>query len=578
MALSRVDATAQLIEPGQMFEMAEIDIAGIPTRTWRNCPPTLRAIVEQSRTFGESTFLVYEDERMSFVEHFAQVTAFAHVLAGRYGVRPGDRLTIAMRNYTEWVVAFWAAAAVGAVIVPLNAWWTGPELSYGLEDSGTKVAVVDGDRLARLRSHLDQLRASGLEHVVVVRPNDARESVTVPGGVDRYEEVMAEAHDGGGELPPAEILPDDNATIFYTSGTTGRPKGALGTQRNICTNLLSLGFINARGQLMASDEQVEEMSTGRPNAMLLSVPLFHATGCHSILIANTASGGKLVMMRRWNPERALELIERERITVFGGVPTMAWQVLNSPDFATRDISSVRAISYGGAPAPPELVRRITQQFPKGTASNGYGLTETSSVTSMNSGADYLRKPESCGPPVPVCDVRVIAADGAEAPLGEPGELLIKGPNVVKGYWNKPEATAASFSDGWLHTGDVARLDEEGFIYIVDRAKDMVIRGGENVYSAEVEAALFEHSAVADVAVIGVPHEVLGEEVGAIVVLRPGAEATVEELQEHVAERIASFKVPAHIWFSSEPLPRNPAGKVLKRDLRTQVLSVEGVGA
>jgi long-chain acyl-CoA synthetase len=197
---------------------------------------------------------------------------------------------------------------------------------------------------------------------------------------------------------------------------------------------------------------------------------------------------------------------------------------------------------------------------------------------MNSGADYLRKPESCGPPVPVCDVRVIAADGAEAPLGEPGELWIKGPNVVKGYWNKPEATAASFSDGWLHTGDVARLDEEGFIYIVDRAKDMVIRGGENVYSAEVEAALFEHSAVADVAVIGVPHEVLGEEVGAIVVLRPGAEATVEELQEHVAERIASFKVPAHIWFSSEPLPRNPAGKVLKRDLRTQVLSVEGVGA
>jgi long-chain acyl-CoA synthetase len=577
MALSRVDATALLIEPGQMFEMAEIDIAGIPTRTWRNCPPTLRAIVEQSRAFGESTFLVYEDERLSFAEHFAHVTAFAHVLADRYGVRPGDRLTIAMRNYTEWIVAFWAAAAVGAVIVPLNAWWTGPELAYGLEDSGTKVAVVDGDRLARLLPHLDELRTKGLEHVVLVRPDDAREPVTVPDGVDLYADVMAEAHSDG-ELPPAEILPDDNATIFYTSGTTGRPKGALGTQRNICTNLVSLGFINARGQLMASDEQVEEMSTGRPNAMLLSVPLFHATGCHSILIANTASGGKLVMMRRWNPERALELIEREQITVFGGVPTMAWQVLNSPDFAKRDISSVRAISYGGAPAPPELVRRITQQFPKGTASNGYGLTETSSVTSMNAGADYLRKPESCGPPVPVCDVRVIAADGSEAPLGEPGELWIKGPNVVKGYWNKPEATAASFSDGWLHTGDVARLDEEGFIYIVDRAKDMVIRGGENVYSAEVEAALFEHAAVADVAVIGVPHEVLGEEVGAIVVLRPGAEATVVQLQEHVAERIASFKVPAHIWFSSEPLPRNPAGKVLKRDLRTHVLSVEGVGA
>jgi long-chain acyl-CoA synthetase len=578
MALSLFQAAARLIEPGEMFEMAEIEIAGIPTRTWKNCPQTLRSILEQSEAHGESTFLVYEDERMTFSEHFAEVAAFAGALVGRYGVRNGDRVTIAMRNYPEWVVAFWAAAAVGAVVVPLNAWWTGPELAYGLEDSATKVAIVDADRLGRLIPHLGELAATGLEHVVVVRPGESREPVIVPDGVDRYDDVMAESRRAGldAQLPSVDIAAEDNATIFYTSGTTGKPKGALGTQRNICTNLFSLGFINARGQLMATDEQVEEMSTGRPNAYLLSVPLFHATGCHSVLIATTAAGGKLVMMRRWNPERALELIEREQVTVFGGVPTMAWQVLNSPDFATRDISSVRSVAYGGAPAPPELLRRIRQQFPKGNASNGYGLTETSSVTSMNSGADYVRKPESCGPPVPVCDVRVVAADGTEAPPGEPGELWIKGPNVVKGYWNKPEATAASFSHGWLRTGDVARLDDEGFIYIVDRAKDMVIRGGENVYSAEVEAALFEHSAVADAAVVGVPHEVLGEEVGAVVVLRPGAEVTAEELREHVAERIASFKVPAHIWFSAEPLPRNPAGKVLKRDLRTRVLSAERV--
>ena len=562
-----------------MFEVTEIDIAGIPTRIWKNCPPTLRSIVEQSREYGDSTFLVYEDERMSFAEHFADVAAFARVLIARYGVRPGDRVSIAMRNYPEWVVAFWGASVVGAVIVPLNAWWTGPELAYGLEDSGTKVAIVDGDRLGRLLPHLDDLRSAGVRHVVVARPGDAREPVIPPGGVDVYDDVMINVGPPGQdpELPPAEIAAEDNATIFYTSGTTGKPKGALGTQRNICTNLFSLGFINARGQLMASDEQVEAMSTGTPNAVLLSVPLFHATGCHSVLVANTASGGKIVMMRRWNPERALELIERERITIFGGVPTMAWQVLNSPDFATRDISSVRSVAYGGAPAPPELMRRIKQQFPNRNASNGYGLTETSSVTSMNSGEDYVRKPESCGPPVPICDVRVVAADGTQAPTGELGELWIKGPNVVKGYWNKPDATAASFSDGWLHTGDVARLDEEGFIYIVDRAKDMVIRGGENVYSAEVEAALFEHPAVADAAVIGVPHEALGEEVGAVVVLKPGSEASAEELREHVGKLIASFKVPAHIWFSSDPLPRNPAGKVLKRDLRTQVLSVEGVG-
>jgi long-chain acyl-CoA synthetase len=529
--------------------------------------------LELSKGFGEATFLVYEDERMTFTEHFAEATAFAHVLADRYGVVAGDRVAIVMRNYPEWVISFWAAAALGAVIVPLNAWWTGAELAYGLEDSGSKVAVVDAERLGRILPHLVQLRASGLENVVVVRPEDARDPVDVPTSVQHYAELMA----GSGSatdphLPSADIDTDDNATIFYTSGTTGKPKGALGTQRNICTNLLSLGFIAARGQMMAADAHGPSEPSGTQNSYLLSVPLFHATGCHSILVANTASGGKLVMMRRWNPERALELIERERITIFGGVPTMAWQVLNSPDFAARDTSSVRSVAYGGAPAPPEIVKRIKQQFPGGNASNGYGLTETSSVTSMNTGDDYVRKPASCGPPVPVCDVRVVDAHGDDLPTGEPGELWIKGPNIVKGYWNKPEATATSFSDGWLHTGDVARLDDEGFIFIVDRAKDMLIRGGENVYSAEVEAALFEHPAVADAAVIGVPHEVLGEEVGAVVVLHPGAEVTADELRAHVAERIASFKVPAHIWFNADPLPRNPAGKVLKRELRTQILA------
>jgi long-chain acyl-CoA synthetase len=315
------------------------------------------------------------------------------------------------------------------------------------------------------------------------------------------------------------------------------------------------------------------------NAYLLSVPLFHATGCHSILVANTAAGNKLVMMHHWNPERALELIERERITTFGGVPAMAMQVIDSPDFTRRDTSSVRSVAYGGAPAPPDLVRRIKEHFPVGSPSNGYGLTETSSVTTMNVGDDYVRKPDSVGPPVPVCDVAVVP-DGFEGP--EPtaemasgpdvvGELWIKGPNIVRGYWNKPEATAASFTRGWLHSGDIARVDEEGFVHIVDRAKDMIIRGGENVYGVEVEAALFEHPAVADCAVIGVPHPVLGEEVGAAIVLRPGTTVTAEELSRFARERLASFMVPAHFWFLSEPLPRNPQGKALKRELRSTLV-------
>jgi long-chain acyl-CoA synthetase len=581
--LSLADATAQLTAPGQMFEVAEELVDGIPTRVWKNCPPSLRSILELSRLHGEKTFLVYEDERLTFEEHFGEAAAFAHVLTGRYGVRPGDRVAIAMRNFPEWVVAFWGAAAVGAVVVPLNAWWTAPELIYGLEDSGSKVLVVDRERLERLAPHLEELEGAGVSHVVVARLDD-------PGGtsgrsagelgreiaarVEQMESLLEEHRRPGPEtaLPPAEISPDDNATIFYTSGTTGRPKGALGTQRNICTNLMSLAFINARGQLTSSDEMRRNLDTGgAQNAYLLSVPLFHATGCHSILVANTAAGGKIVMMRRWDPERALELIERERITIFGGVPTMAWQVVESPEFSTRDTSSVRAVAYGGAPAPPELVRKIREHFPSGSASNGYGLTETSSVTSMNSGEDYFRKPDSVGPPVPVCEVKIVGADDEALGPGEPGELWIKGPNVVRGYWNKPEATAATFTEGWLHTGDVARLDDEGFIYIVDRAKDMVIRGGENVYSVEVEAAIYEHPAVADVAVIGIPHEVLGEEVGAVVVLKPGAELTAAQLQAHVGERLAAFKVPSHVFFIEGELPRNPAGKVLKRELREQVL-------
>ena len=569
MALTLAEATATLTAPGQMFEVAEEEIDGVATRVWRHCPPSLRSILELSRGQGEATYLVYEDERMTFKQHFEEVAALATVLADRYGVRSGDRVVIAMRNYPEWVVAFWSGAALGAVVVPLNAWWTGPELAYGLEDSGAKVAFLDGERLDRLTPHLDHLRALGLETVIVARAGDRRSDAEIPPGVERYEAVL-EGADRSVGLPPAEPSPDENATIFYTSGTTGRPKGALGTQRNICTNLMSLAFINARNQLVASDAQLEAMSSGgAQNAHLLSVPLFHATGCHSILVGNTAVGGKLVMMRRWDPERALELIEREAITTFGGVPTMAWQILNSPDFAKRDTSSVRTVGYGGAPAPPELVRRIKEHFPLGNASNGYGLTETSAVTSMNSGDDYVRRPDSVGPPVPICEVRIVDAERADAPQGAPGELWVKGANVVRGYWNAPEATAASFSDGWLRTGDVARLDEDGFLYIVDRAKDMVIRGGENVASAEVEAMIYEHPAVSEAAVIGLPHEVLGEEVGAIVVLRPGAELTAEELQAHLGERIASFKVPAHFWFRADPLPRNPAGKVIKRLLRDE---------
>ena len=568
MTQSIADVHAALTAPGQPFEMVEVAVRGVPLRTWRAAPANLREVLESSRARGDATFLVYEDERMTFAEHADAAAAMAAALRDRWGVAKGDRVAIAMRNFPEWSVAFWAAASLGAVVVPLNAWWTGPELEYGLADSGSTVLFCDLERLERLRPHLGAL---DLAVVVVAKAGSAD-----VGSAVRHEDAIATPAPGAA-LPDVPIDPDDDATIFYTSGTTGRPKGALGTHRNICTNLVSLLLGQARNAAR-SDAAPAPADAEAQNAYLLSVPFFHATGCHSVLVANLAFGGKIVIMHKWDPERALELIERERVTTFGGVPSMVWQVLESPSFATRDLSSVRSIGYGGAPAPPELVRRIEAMFPGRTPSNGYGLTETSSVTTQNVGADYVRKPDSVGVPVPVCDVQVVGPEGEPLPVGAVGELWIRGPNVVKGYWGKPEATADAFvHDGWFRTGDIARVDEEGFVFIVDRAKDMVIRGGENVYCAEVEGALFEHPAVTDVAVFGVPHQVLGEEVAAVVCLRPGATATAEELQDHVRRRLAAFKVPAHLWFRDEELPRNPAGKVLKRELRDEVAGATSAG-
>ena len=566
-APSVAEVTAALTAPGQLFEMEEVVIRGIPTRTWKHAPPSLRAVLEGSRVHGATDFLVYEDDHLSFDGHFRTAATLAHRLVEDHGVRPGDRVAIAMRNFPEWSVAFWAAASIGAVVVPLNAWWTGPELEYGLADSGSVVLFCDAERGDRLRAHLPNLPA--IRTTIIAKP-EAR--YARPDGALTFEGAVGEV-DPAAELPELAIDPEDDATIFYTSGTTGRPKGALGTQRNICTNLISLAYGQARAAGRAAGREGPagpEAGAGQ-NVSLLSVPFFHATGCHSILVANLAFGGKIVIMRKWDAGRALELIERERVTTFGGVPAMVWQVLEHPDFGTRDISSVRSIGYGGAPAAPELVRRIEALFPGRTPSNGYGLTETSSVTTLNVGSDYQRKPDSVGVPMPVVDVKVVGADDAVMPTGEVGELWIKGPNVVKGYWAKPEATAESFTDGWLHSGDVARLDDEGFVYIVDRAKDMIIRGGENVYCVEVEAALFEHPAVTDAAVIGIPHHVLGEEVGAVVHLAPGFQAGEDELQSWVATRLAAFKVPVRIWFLPDPLPRNANGKIMKRELKTDLL-------
>jgi long-chain acyl-CoA synthetase len=559
------EAHAILTAAGAPFEMDEVVIRGVPTRTWKNAPPTLRAVLQASRAFADRTFLVHEDERVTFDAFGRAVAAFADVLATE-GVSKGDRVAIVMRNLPEWPVAFYAAVSLGAIVTPLNAWWTGPELEYGLFDSGSKVAIVDAERLERLREHLHN--CPDLKRVFVARETDElahpqlvklEDAIGDPGSWSDLPEKG---------LPDVDIAPDDPATIFYTSGTTGKPKGAIGTHRNINSNIMAAGSVAARALLRRGEAPPAPDPSAPQRCILLSVPFFHATGCFAILNPTLVAGGKIVMMRRWDPVRAFELIEREKVNLAGGVPTIAWQLIEHPLRANYDLSSLENVSYGGAPSAPELVRKIRETFPNSAPGNGWGMTETSATATSHGAEDYDNRPDSCGPAVAVTDLKIMSVEGEEElAVGEVGELWCRGPQVVPGYWNKPEATAQTFVDGWVKSGDLARLDEEGFCYIIDRAKDMLIRGGENIYCIEVENVLYDHPAVMDAALVGIPHKTLGEEPGAVVTLKPGASATESELRAFVAERLAAFKVPVRVLFWPETLPRNANGKIIKPELR-----------
>ena len=560
MTLAQIEAATTA--PGQPFEIETVEIRGVPTRTWKNAPPNLALLIAFSRSYGAREFVIHEDERVTYDAHFRAVAHLAHKLA-EAGVGKGDRVAFAMRNLPEWTAIFFAVASIGAVAVPLNAWWSAGELAYGINDSGAKLLILDGDRYDRFKGELPAL--TGLKRVFVTRPKGPIEAPAEP-----FDTLLPAPNDWAA-LPEiglhpaaATIEPEDDVVIFYTSGTTGAPKGALGTHRNMATNIYSSAYCNARAMLRRGEMPP---AAPVPKVGLLVIPLFHVTACSASLMGTVASGGTIVLMRRWDAGEALKLIERERVQLTGGVPTIAWQLLEHPDRDKHDLSSLEAIQYGGAPAAPELVRRIEAEFAAAPGS-GWGMTETMATVTQHTGEDYLNRPDSCGPPVPVAELKIMSVDGAEElPVGEVGELWARGPMIVKGYWNKPEATAETFVDGWVRTGDLARLDEEGFCYIVDRAKDIVIRGGENIYSIEVENVLYAHPAVTDAALVGVPHRTLGEVPAAVVHLCPGCEASEAELQEWVSRHLAAFKVPSAIRFVDSVLPRNANGKILKGELR-----------
>ena len=555
---------ALLTAPGERFEMEPVTALGRTVRTWRHAPRTLGEILDRSREVGgDRALLVLGDERLSHVEHHDQVMRLAAALVDELDVQPGDRVAIATRNLPEWSIAFFAAVVVGAIAAPLNAFWNGAEMAFALDDCEPRVLVADGERLERLVGH-----EAALDGIAVVgtRLDDRKTTEPLPEPVIAWSSLLERA-------PLADtptVDPDSLATMLYTSGTTSHPKGVLGTHRNVCDAVYGVEFVTARGMVGAGLPL--PLPALPPGTVLMPVPLFHATGSHMNLVAQAWQGGTVVMMRKWDPEVALDLIESERVTTLAGVPSMSWELLSSPTIEGRDLSSLRSLGGGGAAAPPEIIKRVASILPGKAAGTGYGMTESSALFASIGGADYAQRPTSVGVPIPICDVRIVDETGTDVPTGDVGEIWMSGPTIVPGYWKRPEATAETFADGWLRTGDLGRVDADGFVYIVDRAKDMVIRGGENIASIEVESALYEHPAVMEAAVFAVPHEVLGEEVGAVVHLRPGVDATTDELIEHCAGVLAPYKVPAHLWISTEPLPRGGSGKLQKREIKASYLS------
>ena len=462
---TREEALAVLTAPGARFEIIEADVLGQRLPVYRNCAPSLRDVLLETRAFGTREFLIYDDERITYAQHFAQVARLATLLR-RDGVGHGDRVAIGMRNYPEWVVAFWACQALGAVAVTLNAWWTSDELAYAFQDSGSRAALIDGERWARIK----HLALPHLQDIYVTRGEEAFDQRA------RALDVALATVPEHCELPETKIAPDDDATMLYTSGTTGRPKGAVGTHRNHATNLMNTALGGALAAEIAGLTRggvpVDASAAPPPQSVSLQTfPFFHIGGLSGLYVS-TAVGAKLVLMYKWDATRAVELIEREGVVSIAAVPTVVRQLLENAHASGNSLGSLAGIASGGAPVPPDLIDRIGSQFASRVApGNGYGLTETTSAVVTNGGADYFARPGSVGRPVPVAVVRVVDDHGVDVIQGQIGELWVKGPNVVRGYWNKPEATDEAFTDGWFHTGDLGVVDERG---LSPQLKDKVV--------------------------------------------------------------------------------------------------------
>jgi len=525
---------------------------------YRHAPTTWVELFAPGRAHGDKTFLVYEGERISYDEFFRRADAAGHQLVKEYALKPGERAAIVMRNYPEWLIAFTAIGSIGAVPVPINSWGREAEIRYALEDSGARVAFFDE---ARYQLATGAVKDLGIK-AVVARPKSLS---AAPNSVRDWEDFLA---DGLGQpMPEVPVDTEDPGLLMYTSGTTGRPKGVLSRQRHVCQAIFNFECTGLAMAMVNSDIMGAVMKDGDHFSTLLAVPLFHVSGCHAIFLLNLRGGRQITMMYKWDPVQALRYIEQEKVGILSVAPAMMMELLQHPAFDGTDTSSLFSIGGGGSAFPPDLAPLIEEKAPGRMPGCGYGSTESNAAACTMNGHMFREHPTAAGLRSPIMKVEIRDEDMRPLPDGKRGEIWLYGATVADGYWNRPEETADCFRDGWYRSGDIGFLDKDGYLYVVDRIKDMVIRAGENISSQEVEAALSSHSQVMEAAVYGVPHKRLGEEVAATVRPSGGTVLQADTLREHVAEQLAHFKVPEHINIDAAPLPRNATGKVLKNELQ-----------
>ena len=548
-------AWQQLIAPGSPFEVLTPVSGG--TRSFRHAPANLLVALEAGRAHGEREFLVWGEQRLSFAQYFDQVDRLAGQLLETFGVRPGDRVAIAMRNQPAWLVAFVAVQRCGAVCVPLNSWGLRDELLHGLQDSGARVLLCDEPRWRQLEA---DLTASGCQALVI----GVAEGRDLPAGCARYEAVLAAPLI---EVPPVTVEADAPALILYTSGTTSRAKGVLSSHRAVCQALTALEFQGAFSALGSPERIATIMQSGYAPTLLMAVPLFHVSGLYAQFLLALRGGRRIVLMYKWDVDIALDLIRDERCTQFNGAPVMMQQLLASPRFGSADTASLFGMGLGGGASSRELLASMAERRPEAIGGSGFGLTESNGIGAAIGGDQFLYKPHTVGWPLPVVDVCIGEHPDRPLPAGSSGLIWLRSPTLMNAYWNLPEASAQTLRDGWLDTGDIGHLDDEGYLCITGRLKDLINRGGEKISAVEVEECACLIPGVTEAAAFAVADPLHGEAV-ALVIAGP-AEAVPESaaVMAFIAARLAAYKVPAQVFHQVEPLPRNASGKVLKAPLK-----------